>query len=247
MNGFWRPKKIHVLGMEFAGIVESVGKAVTRFIAGDQVLVPAGGVRAQEKAGVVHGDPELPRIAGQRFEKALAGEVEQHVIGQVAAVLRARIGEAAAVENGPAEIGDAQVHAAVSKTRGEGFDSAGIEQRLEIAALERRVPEDHLPGPRQRDVFEDCGNHAGVGYQAIQACAGLVVVEHPVRLEHNPRAGRNQSAERVPLGCSGALPTEAPDGEQIAQCRQRHRVRGARRKLRRGDGPRERGVGRLEA
>ncbi len=38
MNGFWRPKKFHILGIEFAGTVESVGKAVTRFREGDQVF-----------------------------------------------------------------------------------------------------------------------------------------------------------------------------------------------------------------
>jgi NADPH:quinone reductase-like Zn-dependent oxidoreductase len=38
MNGLWRPKKIHILGMEFAGKVESMGKAVTRFAGADEVV-----------------------------------------------------------------------------------------------------------------------------------------------------------------------------------------------------------------
>jgi len=42
MTGFWGPKKIQVLGMEFAGKVESVGKAVTRFGEGDQVFGSTG-------------------------------------------------------------------------------------------------------------------------------------------------------------------------------------------------------------
>ena len=42
MNGLCGPKKIHILGMEFAGKIESVGKAVTRFGEGDQVFGSTG-------------------------------------------------------------------------------------------------------------------------------------------------------------------------------------------------------------
>ena len=41
MNGLWSPK-IHILGMEFAGEVESVGKAVSRFRERDQVFGATG-------------------------------------------------------------------------------------------------------------------------------------------------------------------------------------------------------------
>jgi NADPH:quinone reductase-like Zn-dependent oxidoreductase len=42
MNNLSRPKKIQILGMEFAGKIESVGKAVTRFGDGDQVFGSTG-------------------------------------------------------------------------------------------------------------------------------------------------------------------------------------------------------------
>jgi NADPH:quinone reductase-like Zn-dependent oxidoreductase len=42
MIGLWRPTKIHIFGMEFAGKIESTGKAVTRFAEGDQVFGGTG-------------------------------------------------------------------------------------------------------------------------------------------------------------------------------------------------------------
>lgn len=42
MNGFPRPRKINILGMEFAGTVDSTGKEVTRFNVGDRVFGMTG-------------------------------------------------------------------------------------------------------------------------------------------------------------------------------------------------------------
>lgn len=42
MMGLGTPKKVRVLGMEFAGVVESVGSSVTRFSAGDPVFGSMG-------------------------------------------------------------------------------------------------------------------------------------------------------------------------------------------------------------
>ncbi len=42
MMGIWRPHKLHVLGMEFAGEVQVIGKSVTHFAAGDQVFGGTG-------------------------------------------------------------------------------------------------------------------------------------------------------------------------------------------------------------
>jgi len=42
MNGLWRPTKANILGMEFSGEVESVGRSVTQFAAGDAVFGSTG-------------------------------------------------------------------------------------------------------------------------------------------------------------------------------------------------------------
>src|SRR5437899_4622395 len=42
ISGLFKPTKIRILGMEFAGKVESVGKPVTRFRVGDEVFGATG-------------------------------------------------------------------------------------------------------------------------------------------------------------------------------------------------------------
>jgi len=41
-NGLWRPKRIRILGLELAGVVESTGKRVTRFKQGDAIYAACG-------------------------------------------------------------------------------------------------------------------------------------------------------------------------------------------------------------
>src|SRR5262245_20547268 len=75
VTGLWRPKtKFRILGMEFAGTVESVGKAVTRFAAGDEVFGSPGfkfGAHA-EYVCVPEGGMLEKKPANMSFEEAAA-------------------------------------------------------------------------------------------------------------------------------------------------------------------------------
>jgi NADPH:quinone reductase-like Zn-dependent oxidoreductase len=71
INGLWTPKKIRILGMEFAGTVESVGKAVTLFAAGDQVFGATRGAHA-EYACVSEDSAVAMKPVNMTFEEAAA-------------------------------------------------------------------------------------------------------------------------------------------------------------------------------
>jgi NADPH:quinone reductase-like Zn-dependent oxidoreductase len=74
LNGFSRPKRINILGMEFAGIVDSIGKGVTRFTVGDRVFGSTGlrfGAHAQYASVSQNGYvTRMPKNA--TFEEAAA-------------------------------------------------------------------------------------------------------------------------------------------------------------------------------
>jgi NADPH:quinone reductase-like Zn-dependent oxidoreductase len=74
ITGIRRPKKVPILGMEFAGVVESAGKTVTRFRAGDPVFGSTGmrfGTHA-EYTCVPEGEGLEIKPVNMTFEEAAA-------------------------------------------------------------------------------------------------------------------------------------------------------------------------------
>lgn len=75
VSGLRRPKQ-HILGLDFAGIVESIGPNVKTFAPGDRVfgLTPGGYGAHAEYLSIAEGDPVAIMPEGLDFEQVVVGE-----------------------------------------------------------------------------------------------------------------------------------------------------------------------------
>ena len=127
-TGFLRPKRI-VAGMEFAGVVEEVGSAVTRFAAGDEVFGIKGGSNAEYVAvaedGVIAHKP-----SGLSFEEA--GAIADGALSALTMLpaLGALEGKHIAVYGASGSIGTAAVQ--VAKHLGARVTAVTDTTRLEL-------------------------------------------------------------------------------------------------------------------
>ncbi|MBM7503637.1 NAD(P)-dependent alcohol dehydrogenase [Agromyces aurantiacus] len=174
--GLFRPR-VHVLGMDVAGVVESVGSAVTRFAPGDEVIAMLGsrmGGHAEYVAVPQGGDiPRKP--ATLSFEEAAAIVFGGHTAMRYLARVELRPGAEVLVNGASGAVGIAAVQLAARRgARVTAVTSARNAALVRANGASRVVDHER----------EDFAAGASGAYDVIVECAGTAPfprVRHLIR------------------------------------------------------------------
>jgi hypothetical protein len=127
----------------------------------------AAPVRLVEGARVVHRHAERRRVAGDRIEQAVAGEIEADVVGIGAAVAGTHHAAGVVVERDEAKIFQLDVRV-IRREPCHHVPSAALRQQPgEVAALHRRIADRQASRARLEDVAAQGIEHGRMGDQAF--------------------------------------------------------------------------------
>jgi len=163
--GLFRPRR-RVLGMDFAGTVEAVGAAVTRFEPGDEVVGMTGSAFGGHAEYVVL--PETAAIAmkpdGLGHEEAVALVFGGHTISECIRQCEIRPGDEVLVNGAAGAVGSAAVQVArYFGARVTAVTSAGNAELVRRLGADRVVDyraEDFAARDQTYDVIFDCVGNA---------------------------------------------------------------------------------------
>ena len=179
-GGFGKPEDIRV-GVDFAGVVEAVGSAVTRFKAGDEVFGGKSGAFA-EYVTVGEDRVVLPKPANISFEQAAAIPIAAITAlqglrdtGQIRAGQRVLInGASGGVGTFAVQIAKsfgAEVTAVCSTRNLELVKSLGADHVIDY------TQEDFTRGTTRYDlILDNVGNHPLSSYRRVMTPAGVVAI-----------------------------------------------------------------------
>ena len=186
--GFFRPKRVQVLGQEVAGVVESAGQAVTRFQVGDEVFGTTGfrfGAYA-EYCCLPEGSPLAIKPNSISFEEAaplaVGGSEALHFIrkGQV------RAGQQVLINGAGGSIGTYAVQ--IAKHLGAQVTAVDTGEKL---GMLRELGADHVLDYTRKSVVETGRSYDAVfdvvGKGPVEELIG-VLKEGGVFLVGNPRS-----------------------------------------------------------